>query len=204
MKTDSSRHKKIKKNKINSLEKNSKIENQESISTDNNIRNNNLEKQINDKNEVINEHKNKNVPTHQDNEINSNDEQVISLDKHYQTNSTIMPKLNREDLQKDNTFETFGAEEVESKKLENLTTTSVVEEEESDYVNPRGVRFIQDGPNGLNIANIPYGLPCLRELMRFLISLISSKNSELMITMGLNLITIGKKNLFIIFTIILD
>jgi brefeldin A-resistance guanine nucleotide exchange factor 1 len=61
-------------------------------------------------------------------------------------------------------------------------------EQDSDYVNPRGVRFVQDGPNA---ANIPYGLPCLRELLRFLISLINTKNSESMITMGLNLITIG-------------
>ena len=64
-------------------------------------------------------------------------------------------------------------------------------EQESDYVNPRGVRFIQDGPNGVNAANIPYGLPCVRELLRFLISLINSKNSDNMISMGLNLITIG-------------
>ncbi len=62
---------------------------------------------------------------------------------------------------------------------------------ESEYVNPRGVRFVQDGPNGYNAASVPYGLPCLRELLRFLISLVSSKNSEIMISMGLNLITIG-------------
>ena len=65
------------------------------------------------------------------------------------------------------------------------------EEEDKDYVNPRGVRFIQDGPNGQNAANTPYGLPCVRELLRFLISLINTKNSDLMISMGLNLITIG-------------
>ena len=63
--------------------------------------------------------------------------------------------------------------------------------EDSDYVNPRGVRFVQEGPNGLNAANIPYGLPCVRELLRFLISLINSKNSDMMISMGLNLLTIG-------------
>ena len=63
--------------------------------------------------------------------------------------------------------------------------------EDTDYVNPRGVRFVQDGPNGVNAANIPYGLPCVRELLRFLISLISFKNSDIMISMGLNLLTIG-------------
>jgi brefeldin A-resistance guanine nucleotide exchange factor 1 len=60
--------------------------------------------------------------------------------------------------------------------------------EDQDYVNPRGVRFVQDGPNA---AHVPYGLPCLRELLRFLISLTSSKNPEHMIVMGLNLITVG-------------
>jgi hypothetical protein len=68
-----------------------------------------------------------------------------------------------------------------------------------DYVNPRGVRFIQDtnasssSSTGAstNAANTPYGLPCVRELLRFLISLINTKNSDLMISMGLNLITIG-------------
>ncbi len=68
-----------------------------------------------------------------------------------------------------------------------------------DYVNPRGVRFIQDtnaSPStgtgaSTNAANTPYGLPCVRELLRFLISLINTKNSDLMISMGLNLITIG-------------
>lgn len=69
-----------------------------------------------------------------------------------------------------------------------------------DYVNPRGVRFIQEtsssatgstGTTTTNAANTPYGLPCVRELLRFLISLINTKNSDLMISMGLNLITIG-------------
>ncbi len=43
----------------------------------------------------------------------------------------------------------------------------------------------------MNAANVPYGLPCVRELLRFLISLISFKNTDVMISMGLNLLTIG-------------
>ena len=74
---------------------------------------------------------------------------------------------------------------------ETTDTTNVLSEHESDYVNQQGVRFIQDGPNGLNSANVPYGLPCIRELLRFLISLINFKNSDMMISMGLNLLTIG-------------
>lgn len=65
------------------------------------------------------------------------------------------------------------------------------EQVDPDYVNPRGVRFVQDGPNGYNAANVPYGLPCVRELLRFLISLINVKNTEIMTSMGLNLLTIG-------------
>lgn len=65
------------------------------------------------------------------------------------------------------------------------------EPNDSEYVNPRGVRFVQDAGYSVNAANLPYGLPCVRELLRFLISLISNKNSELMVSMGLNLITIG-------------
>jgi hypothetical protein len=41
-----------------------------------------------------------------------------------------------------------------------------------EYVNPRGVRFVQDTSN--NNPAIPYGLPCIRELLRFLISLINT------------------------------
>lgn len=88
-----------------------------------------------------------------------------------------------------------------STTAETTTTTAVATSNdetggsgEQEYVNPRGVRFVQESSivtNSTNAANLPYGLPCVRELLRFLISLIGSKNSELMISMGLNLITIG-------------
>jgi hypothetical protein len=42
----------------------------------------------------------------------------------------------------------------------------------TDYVNPRGVRFVQDSSN--SNPTVPYGLPCIRELLRFLISLINT------------------------------
>lgn len=73
------------------------------------------------------------------------------------------------------------------------TAATNVENQEQEYVNPRGVRFVQESAvvSGSNAANMPYGLPCVRELLRFLISLIGNKNSDLMISMGLNLITIG-------------
>uniref|UniRef100_A0A3Q3H0X4 Golgi-specific brefeldin A-resistance guanine nucleotide exchange factor 1 n=1 Tax=Labrus bergylta TaxID=56723 RepID=A0A3Q3H0X4_9LABR len=62
-----------------------------------------------------------------------------------------------------------------------------------DYVNPRGVRFTQSTQrDGASI--VPYGLPCLRELFRFLISLTSPHdrhNTDAMMHMGLQLLTVA-------------
>ncbi|XP_035255460.1 Golgi-specific brefeldin A-resistance guanine nucleotide exchange factor 1 isoform X3 [Anguilla anguilla] len=62
-----------------------------------------------------------------------------------------------------------------------------------DYVNPRGVRFTQSSQRD-GAALIPYGLPCLRELFRFLISLTNPNdrhNSDVMMHMGLQLLTVA-------------
>ncbi|XP_026134791.1 Golgi-specific brefeldin A-resistance guanine nucleotide exchange factor 1-like isoform X5 [Carassius auratus] len=62
-----------------------------------------------------------------------------------------------------------------------------------DYVNPRGVRFTQSTQKE-GAALIPYGLPCLRELFRFLISLTNPHdrhNSDVMIHMGLQLLNVA-------------
>ncbi|KAM8924081.1 Golgi-specific brefeldin A-resistance guanine nucleotide exchange factor 1 [Pelodytes ibericus] len=62
-----------------------------------------------------------------------------------------------------------------------------------DYVNPRGVRFTQSSQKEGAVL-VPYGLPCIRELFRFLISLTNPHdrhNSEVMIHMGLQLITVA-------------
>ncbi|XP_052616501.1 Golgi-specific brefeldin A-resistance guanine nucleotide exchange factor 1 isoform X10 [Peromyscus californicus insignis] len=62
-----------------------------------------------------------------------------------------------------------------------------------DYVNPRGVRFTQSSQKE-GTALVPYGLPCIRELFRFLISLTNPHdrhNSEVMIHMGLHLLTVA-------------
>ncbi|XP_075790650.1 Golgi-specific brefeldin A-resistance guanine nucleotide exchange factor 1 isoform X3 [Pelodiscus sinensis] len=77
--------------------------------------------------------------------------------------------------------------------------TSVAEHSDSasvhdmDYVNPRGVRFTQSSQKE-GTALVPYGLPCIRELFRFLISLTNPHdrhNSEVMIHMGLQLLTVA-------------
>ncbi|XP_071953967.1 Golgi-specific brefeldin A-resistance guanine nucleotide exchange factor 1-like isoform X2 [Antedon mediterranea] len=66
---------------------------------------------------------------------------------------------------------------------------------DSDYVNPHGVRFTpQQRPKDGSGPLIPYGLPCVRELFRFLISLINPydrHNTDVMIHMGLSLLTIS-------------
>ncbi|XP_018410095.1 PREDICTED: Golgi-specific brefeldin A-resistance guanine nucleotide exchange factor 1 [Nanorana parkeri] len=62
-----------------------------------------------------------------------------------------------------------------------------------DYVNPRGVRFTQSSQKE-GVVLVPYGLPCIRELFRFLISLTNPHdrhNSEVMMHMGLQLITVA-------------
>ncbi|XP_068114035.1 Golgi-specific brefeldin A-resistance guanine nucleotide exchange factor 1 isoform X3 [Hyperolius riggenbachi] len=62
-----------------------------------------------------------------------------------------------------------------------------------DYVNPRGVRFTQSSQRE-GVVLVPYGLPCIRELFRFLISLTNPNdrhNSDVMMHMGLQLITVA-------------
>ncbi|XP_056879272.1 Golgi-specific brefeldin A-resistance guanine nucleotide exchange factor 1 isoform X3 [Takifugu flavidus] len=62
-----------------------------------------------------------------------------------------------------------------------------------DYVNPRGVRFTQSTQRD-GSSLLPYGLPCLRELFRFLISLTNPHdrhNNDAMMHMGLQLLTVA-------------
>lgn len=68
--------------------------------------------------------------------------------------------------------------------------------DEKERINPQGVRFIPSDESGdsQNGIHVPYGLPCVRELLRFLISLINpleKQNSEVMIQVGLRLLTVA-------------
>uniref|UniRef100_A0A8B9DK96 Golgi-specific brefeldin A-resistance guanine nucleotide exchange factor 1 n=1 Tax=Anser cygnoides TaxID=8845 RepID=A0A8B9DK96_ANSCY len=95
-------------------------------------------------------------------------------------------------------------EKIQSASVESIPEvleecTSVAEHSDSasvhdmDYVNPRGVRFTQSSQKE-GAALVPYGLPCIRELFRFLISLtnpLDRHNSEVMIHMGLQLLTVA-------------
>uniref|UniRef100_A0A671TGB9 Golgi-specific brefeldin A-resistance guanine nucleotide exchange factor 1 n=1 Tax=Sinocyclocheilus anshuiensis TaxID=1608454 RepID=A0A671TGB9_9TELE len=69
----------------------------------------------------------------------------------------------------------------------------LADQSDSDYVNPRGVRFTQSTQKE-GAALIPYSLPCLRELFRFLISLTNPHdrhNSDVMMHMGLQLLNVA-------------
>lgn len=69
---------------------------------------------------------------------------------------------------------------------------------EAEFVNPKGVRFLQNQQQQQQMREgmplIPYGLPCVRELFRFLISLtnpVDRHNTDVMIHMGLSLLTVA-------------
>lgn len=66
----------------------------------------------------------------------------------------------------------------------------------NEYVNSVGVRFTQqnsmDGSDVMNL--VPYGLPCIQELFRFLIMLcnpLDKQNTDTMMHMGLSLLTVA-------------
>ncbi|PIK45931.1 putative golgi-specific brefeldin A-resistance guanine nucleotide exchange factor 1 isoform X2 [Apostichopus japonicus] len=68
-------------------------------------------------------------------------------------------------------------------------------QQDSEYYNTQGVRFTthQRDRHGSG-PPVPYGLPCVRELFRFLISLVNPydrHNNELMKHMGLSLLTVA-------------
>ncbi|XP_054687423.1 Golgi-specific brefeldin A-resistance guanine nucleotide exchange factor 1 isoform X1 [Grus americana] len=100
--------------------------------------------------------------------------------------------------------ESLREEKIQSASVESIPEvleecTCVAEHSDSasvhdmDYVNPRGVRFTQSSQKE-GAALVPYGLPCIRELFRFLISLTNPHdrhNSEVMIHMGLQLLTVA-------------
>ncbi|XP_055856170.1 Golgi-specific brefeldin A-resistance guanine nucleotide exchange factor 1 [Episyrphus balteatus] len=69
-------------------------------------------------------------------------------------------------------------------------------QEDNDYVNSVGVRFTQQSSienEGVNPL-LPYGLPCIQELLRFLILLcnpLDKQNTDIMVHMGLSLLTVA-------------
>ncbi|CAL1527993.1 unnamed protein product [Lymnaea stagnalis] len=81
---------------------------------------------------------------------------------------------------------------------ESIHSTDTASTQENEFVNPKGVRFLQNqqqtaieaGP----VSLIPYGLPCVRELFRFLVSLtnpLDRQNTDVMVHMGLSLLIVA-------------
>lgn len=66
---------------------------------------------------------------------------------------------------------------------------------DGEYINSVGVRFTQQNSGEIDGANLlPYGLPCIQELFRFLILLcnpLDKQNTDAMIHMGLALLTVA-------------
>ncbi|KFQ31754.1 Golgi-specific brefeldin A-resistance guanine nucleotide exchange factor 1, partial [Mesitornis unicolor] len=127
-------------------------------------------------------------------------EDLTDLDQVPSLGLNVTENQNRPELQN----ESLREEKTQSASVESIPEVleecaSVAEHSDSasvhdmDYVNPRGVRFTQSSQKE-GAALVPYGLPCIRELFRFLISLTNPHdrhNSEVMIHMGLQLLTVA-------------
>lgn len=76
--------------------------------------------------------------------------------------------------------------------VEEKSVVETLEANVPDYVNQRGIRFTQQIEEETIL--IPYGLACVRELFRFLISLcnpLEKQNTDVMIHLGLTLLTVA-------------
>ncbi|XP_066534490.1 Golgi-specific brefeldin A-resistance guanine nucleotide exchange factor 1 isoform X3 [Hoplias malabaricus] len=131
-------------------------------------------------------------------------EDLTDLEQSSSTATTPGTAPNTEPGQLDAQSEGRQVERTQSASVESIPEVledrdSLAEQSDSasvhdmDYVNPRGVRFTQSTQKE-GTALIPYGLPCLRELFRFLISLTNPHdrhNSDVMMHMGLQLLNVA-------------
>uniref|UniRef100_A0AAR2LYC9 Golgi-specific brefeldin A-resistance guanine nucleotide exchange factor 1 n=1 Tax=Pygocentrus nattereri TaxID=42514 RepID=A0AAR2LYC9_PYGNA len=131
-------------------------------------------------------------------------EDLTDLEQISSTATTPGTAPNAEPGQLDSQCEGRQVERTQSASVESIPEVledrdSLAEQSDSasvhdmDYVNPRGVRFTQSTQKE-GAALIPYGLPCLRELFRFLISLTNPHdrhNSDVMMHMGLQLLNVA-------------
>ncbi|KAL6487258.1 hypothetical protein MHYP_G00038840 [Metynnis hypsauchen] len=131
-------------------------------------------------------------------------EDLTDLEQISSTATTPGTAPNTEPGQLDSQCEGRQVERTQSASVESIPEVledrdSLAEQSDSasvhdmDYVNPRGVRFTQSTQKE-GAALIPYGLPCLRELFRFLISLTNPHdrhNSDVMMHMGLQLLNVA-------------
>ncbi|KAJ8014165.1 hypothetical protein DPEC_G00037410 [Dallia pectoralis] len=134
-------------------------------------------------------------------------EDLTDLDQSSSASTTpgMVPSPSIEHGHLDSQSEGRQVERTQSASVESIPEVledrdSVTEQSDSasvhdmDYVNPRGVRFTPQQTQRDGGALVPYGLPCLRELFRFLISLTNPHdrhNTDAMMHMGLQLLTVA-------------
>ncbi|CAF3574167.1 unnamed protein product [Rotaria sordida] len=85
---------------------------------------------------------------------------------------------------------------VQAEKQSQETIVTQTSSNNHEYINPRGIRFTTASPTPGPVKDplTPYGWPCVRGLFRFLTTLINNydkNNTEYMITVGLNLLTVA-------------
>ncbi|XP_053679381.1 Golgi-specific brefeldin A-resistance guanine nucleotide exchange factor 1 [Anopheles nili] len=94
-----------------------------------------------------------------------------------------------------------SGEEATIVETEQEEATTSQQGSDPSFVNSVGVRFTSQQPdeeipvvtNSAPLSHVPYGLPCIRELFRFLVSLcnpMDKQNGDVMIHMGLTLLTV--------------
>ncbi|XP_076459823.1 Golgi-specific brefeldin A-resistance guanine nucleotide exchange factor 1-like isoform X2 [Babylonia areolata] len=99
------------------------------------------------------------------------------------------------ELESEADMTSYNSEVADDNDSVNSADTSSTQE--GEFVNPKGVRFMQQQQQQQSREGyplIPYGLPCVRELFRFLISLtnpVDRHNTDVMIHMGLSLLTVA-------------
>lgn len=80
----------------------------------------------------------------------------------------------------------------ETQNVNQYNPEQLLQDKIQEYVNPRGVRFTPQ--NHENVVLVPYGLICVREMFRFLITLcnpLDKQNTDAMIHLGLTLLTVA-------------
>lgn len=94
-------------------------------------------------------------------------------------------------ISEEGTTETKNNEQTNEFDISDGTCTSIVTKN-TDYINERGIRFTPQVQEEVPIS--PYGLACVRELFRFLISLcnpLDKQNTDVMIHLGLTLLIVA-------------
>lgn len=127
-------------------------------------------------------------------DVNSEKEPLIDSEPTESFDINIQPPQESENTETpentEKTEETKKDSSDEQKDMESSIEESQVNSND-EYVTSRGVRFTAQNQE---IPLIPYGIVCVRELFRFLISLcnpLDKQNTEVMIHLGLTLLTVA-------------